>query len=163
MPASVDADWTYRVNDHRQQGAPLVAVPVPAPVPIAPDSSAGVASASASPSASAAQQLVHPFSVAESDGGDGGGDIGDDGGGGGDAANTAKATAVTTSDGGGCGGRGPIAIAAGWRHSVAVTAEGAVFVWGCGAGGRLGLGSHADVDTPRQVSHVGDGCNVDVD
>lgn len=48
-------------------------------------------------------------------------------------------------------GRGPVAIAAGWRHSVAVTVEGAVFAWGCGSDGRLGLGSHVDANAPRQV------------
>ncbi|CAN0305643.1 unnamed protein product, partial [Ectocarpus sp. 13 AM-2016] len=42
-------------------------------------------------------------------------------------------------------------IAAGWRHSVAVTEEGAVFAWGCGSDGRLGLGSHVDASAPRQV------------
>ncbi|CAM9711346.1 unnamed protein product, partial [Scytosiphon promiscuus] len=54
-------------------------------------------------------------------------------------------------DGDGGRGTGPVAIAAGWRHSVAVTAEGAVFAWGCGTEGRLGLGSHADARSPRQV------------
>eukprot|EP00752_Nemacystus_decipiens_P014841 g13213.t1 len=88
MPGVVTADWTYRVNDHRQQGAPLVPV--------------------------GAARGIYPF-------------------------------------GSGRGGRGPVAIAAGWRHSVAVTEEGAAFTWGCGAGGKLGLGSHVDVDTPRQV------------
>lgn len=89
MPALVDGDWSYRVNDHRRDGASLVPV------------------------------------------------CGSSGGG--------RSRGV--------GGRGPVSIAAGWRHSVAVTAEGATFVWGYGSQGRLGLGSHADVETPRQVGH----------
>lgn len=48
----------------------------------------------------------------------------------------------------------PVAIAAGWRHSVAVTSAGAVFVWGCGGNGRLGLGAHVDVQKPQQVRMV---------
>lgn len=89
LPAIVECDWSYRVNDHRKQGAPLV----PA--------------------------TGHRFAMR----------------------------------GSGENDRGPVAIAAGWRHSVAVTADGATFVWGCGAGGRLGLGSRADVHTPRQVDY----------
>ncbi|CAN0104583.1 unnamed protein product, partial [Sphacelaria rigidula] len=44
-----------------------------------------------------------------------------------------------------------VAIAAGWRHSIAVTGEGAVFVWGCGSDGRLGVGEYTDVQRPQQV------------
>lgn len=55
---------------------------------------------------------------------------------------------------GSCGG--PVAIAAGWSHSVAVTEEGAAFVWGCGGNGRLGLGEHADVYRPLQVGYAGE-------
>ena len=45
-----------------------------------------------------------------------------------------------------------VCIAAGFSHSVAVTACGAVFSWGCGSNGRLGHGSHCDEYTPRQVT-----------
>lgn len=42
-------------------------------------------------------------------------------------------------------------ISAGYAHSLAVTACGAVFTWGCGTHGRLGHGSHCDEHYPRQV------------
>lgn len=45
-----------------------------------------------------------------------------------------------------------VCIAAGFSHSVAVTAGGGVFTWGNGTHGRLGHGSHADEFLPRQVS-----------
>ncbi|CAM9520438.1 unnamed protein product [Ectocarpus fasciculatus] len=135
MPAPVAADWTYRVNDHRRHGAPLVAVPTPAAA-----------------AAAAADRLIYPF---------GGGDGGLDGkraiggrrsgsGGGGDGA-AGDTEGVAVLEPGDRVGRGPVAIAAGWRHSVAVTEEGAVFAWGCGSDGRLGLGSHVDANAPRQV------------
>ncbi|CAM9207729.1 unnamed protein product [Ectocarpus sp. 8 AP-2014] len=135
MPAPVAADWTYRVNDHRRHGAPLVAVPTPAAA-----------------AAAAADRLIYPFG-----GGDGDGDgtrasagrpIGSGGGGDGAAGDTEGMPLLEPGDG---VGRGPVAIAAGWRHSVAVTEEGAVFAWGCGSEGRLGLGSHVDANAPRQV------------
>ena len=44
-----------------------------------------------------------------------------------------------------------ICIAAGLAHSLAVTACGTVFTWGCGTNGRLGHGSHCDEFYPRQV------------
>jgi hypothetical protein len=47
-----------------------------------------------------------------------------------------------------------VSIAAGFSHSIAVTASGAVFTWGCGTYGRLGHGSHCDEYTPRQVIAV---------
>ena len=142
MPAVITADWKYRVNDHRRQGAPLVAV-------FAPASTAAAASATG---AADADRVMYPF---------GSGDENDGGGAASDATGkTAPACRGCDGDGGGSsgggssggGGRGPVAITAGWRHSAVVTEEGAVFTWGCGAGGKLGLGSHADVDTPRQVT-----------
>ena len=47
-----------------------------------------------------------------------------------------------------------VCIAAGFSHSVAVTAGGGVFTWGCGTHGRLGHGSHSDEFLPRQVTHA---------
>ena len=47
-----------------------------------------------------------------------------------------------------------VCIAAGFSHSIAVTAGGGVFTWGCGTHGRLGHGSHSDEFLPRQVTHV---------
>jgi alpha-tubulin suppressor-like RCC1 family protein len=44
-----------------------------------------------------------------------------------------------------------ICIAAGFAHSLAVTARGTVFSWGCGTNGRLGHGSHCDEYIPRQI------------
>ncbi|CAM9941811.1 unnamed protein product, partial [Hapterophycus canaliculatus] len=140
MPAPVAADWSYRVNDHRRQGAPLVPVPATAATPAA--TAAAIAAAASDP--------IFPFKTAV--GGNSAASNSDDDGE--DAADDAAPTAPPD-DGEGDGndgrGTGPVAIAAGWRHSVAVTAAGAVFVWGCGSEGRLGLGSHADAATPRQV------------
>ena len=45
-----------------------------------------------------------------------------------------------------------ICISAGLAHSLAVTACGTVFTWGCGTNGRLGHGSHCDEFYPRQVT-----------
>ena len=39
-------------------------------------------------------------------------------------------------------------IAAGWQHSVALVEGGAVYSWGSGAAGALGLGDMADQDVP---------------
>ena len=53
-------------------------------------------------------------------------------------------------------------VACGWDHTVACVVEGdgaeargRVFSWGCGFGGRLGLGSHDDVVMPRLVTGGG--------
>ena len=35
-------------------------------------------------------------------------------------------------------------ITAGWRHSLAVTADGAFYAWGRGCSGQLGLGGSSD-------------------
>ena len=45
-----------------------------------------------------------------------------------------------------------LCISAGFSHSLAVTACGGVFSWGCGTHGRLGHGSHCDEYLPRQVT-----------
>jgi Regulator of chromosome condensation (RCC1) repeat len=45
-----------------------------------------------------------------------------------------------------------VCISAGFSHSLAVTACGGVFSWGCGTHGRLGHGSHCDEYLPRQVT-----------
>jgi alpha-tubulin suppressor-like RCC1 family protein len=42
-------------------------------------------------------------------------------------------------------------IACGAQHSIVVTDMGAVFAWGCGGEGRLGLGSRDDVFVPTRV------------
>lgn len=44
-----------------------------------------------------------------------------------------------------------VCISAGFSHSLAVTASGGVFSWGCGTNGRLGHGSHCDEHKPRQI------------
>lgn len=44
-----------------------------------------------------------------------------------------------------------ICVSAGFSHSLAVTADGGAFSWGCGTHGRLGHGSHCDEYLPRQV------------
>ena len=44
-----------------------------------------------------------------------------------------------------------VAVAAGWSHSLALTAGGAAFAWGNGEDGRLGHGSHCDVWRPAPV------------
>ena len=49
-----------------------------------------------------------------------------------------------------------VCIAAGFSHSLAVTACGGVFSWGCGTHGRLGHGSHCDEYLPRQVTLLKD-------
>lgn len=41
-------------------------------------------------------------------------------------------------------GRSVRSVQAGWRHSIAVTREGEVYVWGRGASGVLGLGSREE-------------------
>ena len=42
-------------------------------------------------------------------------------------------------------------VACGDNHSLAVTRDGAVFAWGNGSSGQLGLGSFSDVSFPQQV------------
>lgn len=133
MPAVVLKDWSYRVNDHRIQGAPLVA-PVGASVAACAGGGGGSSSSErdSGDGASASQKVAAVTATAATD--------------------AVGVTARQCCAGSSHASRGPVSIAAGWRHSVAVTEEGAVFVWGCGAEGRLGSGSHADVETPQQVS-----------
>ena len=45
-------------------------------------------------------------------------------------------------------------IAAGAEHSAAVTADGSLYTWGGGGGGKLGHGSAADELSPRRVGGV---------
>ena len=134
MPTVITADWTYLVSDHRQQGAPLVPVPAPA----------GTTPAAAATAAADEARAIDPF-------GSDGGDDDDSDHPVGDVTGIAVPACRGRGSGGG-GGRKAEAIAAGWRHSVAISEEGAVFAWGCGAGGELGLGPHADVDIHRQVT-----------
>ncbi|ETV68015.1 hypothetical protein, variant [Aphanomyces astaci] len=42
-------------------------------------------------------------------------------------------------------------VAAGTNHSMVISRDGALFVWGCGHTGQLGLGSYMDVSVPTQV------------
>lgn len=67
-------------------------------------------------------------------------------------------------------------VACGAAHTIALTTEGKVYAWGCGDGGRLGLGDHRivghdgvlqdgnlrTVSEPRLVSHLKNECIVDV-
>lgn len=45
----------------------------------------------------------------------------------------------------------PVAVSCGRVHSVAVTDDGQLWVWGCGKNGRLGLGSSFDESEPTLV------------
>jgi alpha-tubulin suppressor-like RCC1 family protein len=47
-----------------------------------------------------------------------------------------------------------IAISAGHWHSIAVDADGTIWTWGKGAGGRLGIGTDANENTPQRVPVV---------
>lgn len=47
-----------------------------------------------------------------------------------------------------------IMVAAGLAHSMAATAEGDVYTWGCGVGGRLGLGTDEDRFEPRNIDRT---------
>lgn len=151
LPGEVVADWSYRVNDHRDQGAPLRYAPPPplsrrartsahftlSGVPdslvtgtaISQDAEASGGKDFNPPSSSSFQHREAPARVGGSD-------------------NTSGLSGIRFAG----EERGPVSIAAGWRHSLVVTQEGAVFVWGCGKNGRLGLGEHADVQRPQQVN-----------
>ena len=52
------------------------------------------------------------------------------------------------------GGCGVVMVAAGSHHSIAVTSEGALFSWGCGSQGQLGLGDRDG----RLSESGGEGC-----
>ncbi|CAG9464802.1 unnamed protein product [Pedinophyceae sp. YPF-701] len=45
-------------------------------------------------------------------------------------------------------------VSCGDQHSAVVTDDGQLFVWGCGAGGRLGLGDESDQPTPVRVRSI---------
>lgn len=146
LPAEVIADWSYRVNDHTTQEAALV-LARPPPGFFAPTTRAS------SPDSAMTTQTQGGVSTPMADSVD-------------EATETLSNNPVRDSAaapraavgrrGGRAfrGGRGPVSIAAGWRHSIAVTGEGAAFVWGCGSSGRLGLGSHCDVHEPQQVLSI---------
>ena len=44
-----------------------------------------------------------------------------------------------------------VAVAGGWSHSLAVTACGKAFGWGCGADGRIGVGCYSDQLRPSLI------------
>ena len=48
-------------------------------------------------------------------------------------------------------GKRVLAVAAGWSHSLALTADGAVWSWGCGYQGRLGHGDQQSQLLPKKV------------
>ncbi|EOD38720.1 hypothetical protein EMIHUDRAFT_373026 [Emiliania huxleyi CCMP1516] len=48
-------------------------------------------------------------------------------------------------------GRRVVAVSAGDRHSIAITADGAVWSWGYGASGQLGHGDQQNQLLPKQV------------
>lgn len=56
-------------------------------------------------------------------------------------------------------GETPVSVSAGRVHSLALTAKGEVWVWGCGRNGRLGLGSSSDEIEPIPVESL-DGVEV---
>ena len=45
-------------------------------------------------------------------------------------------------------------VACGWRHTVAATESGAVYAWGRGVNGQLGLGINEDVYAPAQLQSM---------
>jgi len=49
------------------------------------------------------------------------------------------------------GGSAAVLVSAGWGHTVAVTLEGELWVWGCGGEGQLGLGDQTNRLTPTLV------------
>ena len=48
-------------------------------------------------------------------------------------------------------GKRVLAVAAGWSHSLAITADGAVWSWGAGGNGRLGHGDQQEQLLPKKV------------
>jgi hypothetical protein len=48
-----------------------------------------------------------------------------------------------------------VCVAAGWRHSAAVMRDGALYTWGWGIDGRLGLGDRANSREARRVPGFG--------
>lgn len=56
-------------------------------------------------------------------------------------------------------GETPTSVSGGRVHSIALTASGEVWVWGCGKNGRLGLGSSCDEPEPIVLDCL-EGCEV---
>ncbi|KAF9622613.1 hypothetical protein IFM89_032512 [Coptis chinensis] len=56
-------------------------------------------------------------------------------------------------------GETPVSVSGGRVHSIALTSEGELLVWGCGKNGRLGLGSSANEAEPIMVDYL-DGSQV---
>lgn len=53
-------------------------------------------------------------------------------------------------------GETPVSVSGGRVHSIALTSNGQVWVWGCGKNGRLGLGSSSDEDEPTLLDYLED-------
>ncbi|KAK9152299.1 hypothetical protein Syun_010608 [Stephania yunnanensis] len=51
-------------------------------------------------------------------------------------------------------GETPLSVSGGRVHSIALTSQGRVWVWGCGNNGRLGLGSSADEPDPIVLEYL---------
>jgi len=64
-------------------------------------------------------------------------------------------TPVAVQTNGALAGRKVIAIAAGYQHSVALTADGRVFAWGENSAGELGIGNQRDTNVPVAVKMDG--------
>jgi len=45
-----------------------------------------------------------------------------------------------------------VAVSAGWKHSLAITADGAIWSWGCGGGGMLGHGDEQNQLLPKKIA-----------
>lgn len=54
----------------------------------------------------------------------------------------------------GLDGKKPVAVSGGRAHSIAITSERELWVWGCGRNGRLGLGSNIDEPEPYPVESL---------
>lgn len=54
----------------------------------------------------------------------------------------------------GLDGKRPVAVSGGRAHSIAITSERELWVWGCGRNGRLGLGSSIDEPEPYPVESL---------
>lgn len=54
----------------------------------------------------------------------------------------------------GLAGETPLSVSGGRVHSIALTSEGEVWVWGCGRNGRLGLGCSNDEAEPMLLDYL---------
>lgn len=54
----------------------------------------------------------------------------------------------------GLDGKKPVTVSGGRAHSIAITSERELWVWGCGRNGRLGLGSNIDEPEPYPVESL---------